>query len=274
MKWYFKLTLWLAGIVGMLVIAGLVFMTFFLGPLVKSNLERLARERLNGELTIASIRVNPFKASFTMTGLRVKNPPGFAREDLFSMPFLMADLDLRDSLLHRRYHFSRLIINVESFDFERRADNVSNLDGWLAAAKAEKEGRRASTAAAASSARTDPAIRTSPAKPAADAKTQPPAVAKTVPVPARPLPARSKGPPELIVDRLTLTLGQIHVKDATNAALGEMNLDLAITDRDLLRLKGRDQIATALMAEVLPALMSAQTRAIFQKQSAVGAPIP
>jgi len=272
MKWYFKLTLWLAGVIGMLFIAGMVFMTFFLGPLVKNNLERLARERLNGELTIASIRVNPFNASFTMTGLRVKNPPGFAREDLFSMPFLMADLDLRDSLLHRRYHFSRLIINVESFDFERRADNVSNLDGWLAAAKAEKEGRRAS-AAVAPSARIETAIQTPPAKPAAAAKPPLPAVAKTVPVPARPSPARSKVPPELIIDRLTLTLGQIHVNDATNTALGEMTLDLAITDRDLLHLKGRDQIATALMAEVLPALMSAQTRAIFQKQSAVGAPI-
>lgn len=270
MKWYFKLALWLVGAVGMLVLVGMLFMTFFLGPLVKSNLERLARERLHGELTIASIRVNPFKASFTMTGLRVKNPPGFVREDLFSMPFLMADLDLRDSLLHRRYHFSRLIINVESFDFERRADNVSNLDGWLAAAKAEKEERRA-----------PPAVKDAPrsSAPAPSAPQRQPATAAKAPSavtpPAAPSSsARPKGPPELIIDRLTLTLGQIHVKDATNAALSEMNLDLAITDRDLLRLKGRDQIATALMAEVLPALMSAQTRAIFQKQSAVGAPIP
>lgn len=273
MKWYFKLTLWLVGIVGMLVIAGLVFMTFFLGPLIKSNLERLARERLKGELTIASIRVNPFKASFTMTGLRVKNPPGFAREDLFSMPFLMADLDLRDSLLRRRYHFSRLIVNVESFDFERQADGVSNLDGWLATAKAEKEGRRAS--ATAQAARPSSPVPSAPqSRPATDVKTTPSATTQDVPVSVPSSPARPKGPPELIIDRLTLTLGQIHVKDATNAALGEMNLDLAITDRDLLRLKGRDQIATALMAEVLPALMSAQTRAIFQKQSAVGAPIP
>ena len=273
MKWYFKLTLWLGGIVGMLLIAGLMFMMFFLGPLVKSNLERLARERLNGELTIASIRVNPFKASFTMTGLRVKNPPGFAREDLFSMPFLMADLDLRDSLLHRRYHFSRLIINVESFDFERRADNVSNLDGWLAAAKAEKEGRRA-LPAVKDTRPSAPAPSAPPRQPATAAKTPSAVTPQAAPVPAPLPPARSTAPPELIIDRLTLTLGQIHVKDATNAALGEMNIDLAITDRDLLRLKGRDQIATALMAEVLPALMSAQTRAIFQKQSAVGAPIP
>ncbi|MEI8078236.1 MAG: hypothetical protein WCH61_01245 [bacterium] len=273
MKWYFKLTLWLAGVVGMLVFAGLLFMMLFLGPLVKNNLERLARERLNGELTITSLRVNPFNASFTVTGLRVKNPPGFAREDLFSMPFLMADLDLRDSLLHRRYHFSRLILNVESFDFERRPDGVSNLDGWLAAAKAEKAGRHAPPPA-----KTGRPSAAAPAVPrnqsATAAKTPTPSA---VTPPAAPVPAQSSPanePPELIVDRLTLTLGQLHVKDATNAALGEMNLDLAITDRELLRLKGRDQIATALMAEVLPALMSAQTRAIFQKQSAVGAPIP
>jgi len=254
MKWYFKLSLWLAGILGSLVLAGLMFLTFGLGPLIKHGMERLARERLNGELTIASIQVNPFNASFTMTGLKVKNPPGFAREDLFSMPFLMADLELWDLLLHRRFHFSRMIIHVASFDFERRADGASNLDGWLAAAKAEKAGRRA---------------------PPAARPTRPPlAAAQAAPVPARPASDRATTPPELIIDRLTLTLGQIHVKDATNAALDEMTLDLAVTDRDLTRLKGREQIASALMAEVLPALMAAQTRAIFQKQSAVGAPLP
>ena len=223
-------------------------------------------------LTIASIQVNPFNASFTMTGLKVKNPPGFAREDLFSMPFLMADLELWDLLLHRRFHFSRMIIHVASFDFERRADGASNLDGWLAAAKAEKAGRRAPPAARPT--------RPAPAQPArqepadAAAKTPPLAAAQAAPVPARPASDRATTPPELIIDRLTLTLGQIHVKDATNAALDEMTLDLAVTDRDLTRLKGREQIASALMAEVLPALMAAQTRAIFQKQSAVGAPLP
>jgi len=263
MKWPLRIGLWLAGLLAMLLVAGLAFLMFGLGPLLKHSLERMAREQLHGELTIASISINPFKASFTMNGLTVRNPPGFAKDELLAVPFVMADLDLWDSLRQRRYHFSRVIVNVKCFDFERRADGVSNLDSWLAMAKAEQQRKKN-------------AARPPPAKPSVSTPTPPaadPPPPSDAPAPAvadaatrRPAPkAARRPPPDLMIDRLTLTLGKIYVRDATNPAMENLELDLAIRNRELYKLKSRNQAATAVMAEVLPALLAAQSRALFQR---------
>ena len=267
MKWPLRIGLWLAGLLAMLLVAGLAFLMFGLGPLLKHSLERMAREQLHGELTIASISINPFKASFTMNGLTVRNPPGFAKDELLAVPFVMADLDLWDSLRQRRYHFSRVIVNVKCFDFERRADGVSNLDSWLAVAKAEQQKKK--SAARPAPAAATPSASATPATPSAADQPPPkdaraPAVAEAAPRQPAPKAAR-RAPPDLMIDRLTLTLGKIYVRDATNPAMDNLELDLAIRNRELYQLKSRNQAATAVLAEVLPALLAAQSRALFQR---------
>ncbi|MFA5204835.1 MAG: hypothetical protein WC708_10590 [Lentisphaeria bacterium] len=267
MKWPLRIGLWLAGLFAMLLVAGLAFLMFGLGPLLKHSLERMAREQLHGELTIASISINPFKASFTMNGLTVRNPPGFAKDELLAVPFVMADLDLWDSLRQRRYHFSRVIVNVKCFDFERRADGISNLDAWLAMAKEEQQRKKTAARPAPAAAKPSVATATPPAADQPPPKDAPvPAVADSAPHQSAPRAAR-RPPPDLMIDRLTLTLGKIYVRDATNPAMDNLELDLAIRNRELYKLKSRNQAATAVMAEVLPALLAAQSRALMQRSA-------
>lgn len=102
-----------------------------LGPLLRQRLQRTAVQRYGTPLTITELQVNPLAMSLYVRGLVLRGPPEFGGEVMLSMPRFEADLALWRSLRRRRWCYSRLVVDVEQFLYEARADGTSNWDVFL-----------------------------------------------------------------------------------------------------------------------------------------------
>ena len=112
------------------VLGGVVFV-FTLGPLVRRAAPLVSRQMFGAELTMDSCKVNPFTTYLKITGLKLRNPPGFQREFMLSAPLIEADFEIWDYLRHHQIRFKTLAVSVAEFNFERKADGSSNFDVFL-----------------------------------------------------------------------------------------------------------------------------------------------
>lgn len=289
---------WGLAVLAVLVAAAWLLLPRVLGFFVVRALADGARKQCGLRLEAGRAELNPFTARFSIRDLKLFNPPGFGRELLLSVPEFTVDFNLTAAILHRARHFEAITLNVQEFDYERRADGVSNLDSMLklgrnagfsrppvpapapppptAPEPAEPPPAPGAPSSTPSSRPADAPAAENPApaeNPAgggvSDGSTPPPKVqpASRPPRPA-PAPRRRPAPPSFRIDHLRLTLRELHMKDPNNPFFPEMNLDLHLVDREYRAVASPEELSRQVLQDVLGALLREQLGAFGQSGGA------
>lgn len=121
---------WVAGIVGVLVVAVAIVASLFLGPIVKQGAESLGPRFLGVPVQVEHVKIRPWSGKAEIEGVLVGNPEGYDTPSAFELGSLVAEVDLV-SLMSDVLVIRRLYITAPKVTYEVRGRR-SNIDTLIA----------------------------------------------------------------------------------------------------------------------------------------------
>ena len=128
------------GIVAVLAIAGVVYVSMNLGGIVTAGVNKYGPQLTQTKLTLESAKISPFSGIGTLNNLVIGNPKGWSENDLASLGKIHVDI-VPSSLRGDHIIINEVVIDAPVFNYETKivssnvADLLKNIEQTLGAPK-------------------------------------------------------------------------------------------------------------------------------------------
>lgn len=123
-----------------LIILVILIIIFFLAKniIIKNGVEIAVKKAVCLNLEIDELDIGILDSKIKIAGLNIHNPEGFNEKYLAKIPLIYVDYELV-SLLKKKFHSTKIELNIDDIVFEKNSNNEINLNKLKAVAEPSKE---------------------------------------------------------------------------------------------------------------------------------------